>query len=147
VVTVGSLVTTRQLLAHQAQSTVENYPVGAADWLADHPAVGTHMFTDYAWGGYFIYRFYPDPNRRVFLFGEADLMGEVVMNEYIHVYQLQTDWLDILNRNGVDYVVFEPNTALTTALSDRPDWRLVYSDSLADIYVHQAGGLLASARR
>jgi hypothetical protein len=129
------LVVLRSLLAHQAASTVDNYPSRAADYLDAHAAVGTHMFSDYAWGGYMIYRFYPQPSRRVFLFGEADLMGDTIMNEYVDVVGLHSDWLDILNRHNVDYVVFEPDMPLTSALATQPNWHLVYSDSVAVIYV------------
>ena len=131
----GSLATVRVLLAHQAASTVANYPSGAAGYLQAHPALGSRMFSDYAWGGYMIYRFYPQPNRRVFLFGEADLMGDAIMNEYVDVVGLHSNWLDVLNSHGVDYVVFEPNTPLATALATQQDWHLVYSDHVALIYV------------
>ncbi len=129
------LVALRSLLAHQAASTVDNYPSGAADYLDAHPTVGTHMFSDYAWGGYMIYRFYPQQSRRVFLFGEADLMGDTIMNEYVDVVGLHSDWLDILNRHNVDYVVFEPDMPLTSALATQPNWHQVYSDRVAVIYV------------
>jgi spore cortex formation protein SpoVR/YcgB (stage V sporulation) len=93
------------------------------------------MFSDYAWGGYMIYRFYPQQSRRVFLFGEADLMGDTIMNEYVDVVGLHSDWLDILNRHNVDYVVFEPDMPLTSALATQPNWHQVYSDRVAVIYV------------
>jgi hypothetical protein len=134
-VAVVVLVALRSLLGHQAASTVENYPSGAADYLDSHPGTGTHMFSDYGWGGYLVYRFYPQPNRRVFVFGEADLMGDQIMNEYVEVVGLHSDWLDVLNRHGVDYVVFEPDTPLTTALSTQSNWHLVYSDAVSVIYV------------
>ena len=135
VIAVAVLVVLRSLLAHQAASTVDNYPSGAADYLDAHPGIGTHMFSDYAWGGYFIYRFYPEPSRRVFIFGEADLMGDTIMNEYVEVVGLHSDWMDVLNSHNVDYVVFEPNRPLTSALAASPNWHLVYSDKLAVIYV------------
>jgi hypothetical protein len=129
------LVALRSLLAHQAASTIDNYPSAAADYLDAHPEVGTRMFSDYAWGGYMIYRFYPQPARRVFLFGEADLMGDRIMNEYVDVVGLHADWLDVLNRHSVDYVVFEPDMPLTSALATQSNWHLVYSDKVAVIYV------------
>jgi hypothetical protein len=135
VVTVAALVSLRVLLGHQAASTVENFPSGAADYLDSHPMTGTRMFSDYGWGGYMIYRFYPDPNRRVFIFGEADLMGDTIMNEYADVVGLKSDWLDILNRHNVDYVVYDPNTALTSALATQPNWHQVYGDRVAVIFV------------
>ena len=135
VVAIAVLVVLRSLLAHQAASTLDNYPSGAADYLDAHPNIGTHMFSDYAWGGYFIYRFYPEPQRRVFIFGEADLMGDTIMNQYVEVVGLHSDWMDVLNSHNVDYVVFEPDRPLTSALAASPNWHLVYSDKLAVIYV------------
>jgi hypothetical protein len=135
VVTVAALVSLRVLLGHQAASTRENFPSAAADYLDAHPTVGTHMFSDYGWGGYMIYRFYPEPNRRVFIFGEADLMGDTIMNEYSDVVGVKNDWLDILRRHDVDYVVYDPNTALTSALATQPNWHQVYADSVAVIFV------------
>ncbi|HEY7926618.1 MAG TPA: hypothetical protein VIG86_04255 [Candidatus Dormibacteraeota bacterium] len=134
-VAVAALVALRVLLGHQAASTVENFPSRAADYLDSHPMVGTHMFSDYGWGGYMIYRFYPDPNRRVFIFGEADLMGDTIMNEYADVVGVKSDWLDILNRHNVDYVVYDTNTALTSALATQPNWHQVYADSFAVVFV------------
>jgi hypothetical protein len=136
-VAVAVLVVVRSLLAHQAASTVQNYPSGAADYLDAHPSVGTNMFSDYAWGGYLIYRFYPEPNRRVFIFGEADLMGDTIMNQYVDIVNLRGDWMDILNSHHVDYVVFQPDQPLTTALATLPNWHRVYSDQLAVIYVRR----------
>src|SRR5207245_2550518 len=63
-------------LRAQEALTRESYPVAASDWLAAHPEVGTRMFNSYGWGGYLVYRFYPAPRRRVFVFGEATLMGD-----------------------------------------------------------------------
>jgi hypothetical protein len=135
VVGIAALVSLGVLLRHQAASTVDNFPSAAADYLDSHPTVGTRMFSDYGWGGYMIYRFYPDPNRRVFIFGEADLMGDTIMNEYADVVGLKNDWLDILNAHNVDYVVYDPNTALTSALATQPNWHQVYADSVAVIFV------------
>src|SRR5207248_1405051 len=70
-------------LRGQAASTRANYPVAAADWLALHPSVGTHMFNEYSWGGYLADRFYPDPSRRVFIYGEAELMGDALLADYV----------------------------------------------------------------
>ena len=41
-------------LSNQARATATNFPVGASDWLAAHPTVGTRMFDQYGWGGYLI---------------------------------------------------------------------------------------------
>jgi len=121
--------------SRQQQIDATTYPVGAADWLAAHPDVGTHMYNQYGWGGYLAYRFYPQKNRKVFIFGEAALMGDPLLNDYEDVQTLRPDWKQILDRYSVDYVVYNKGEALSNVLATQPDWTVVYQDSVAVIYV------------
>ncbi len=121
--------------ARQAQLDASNYPVGAADWLAAHPDVGTRMFNQYGFGGYLAYRFYPQPNRRVFIFGEAALMGDDLLNEYADVYYVRSNWKQVLDKYQVDYVVENKGDPLPNLLATQPDWQLVYQDNVAVIFV------------
>jgi hypothetical protein len=121
--------------SRQQQLDASSYPIGAADWLAAHPDVGTRMYNQYGWGGYLAYRFYPEKNRRVFIFGEAALMGDPLLNEYEDVQTLRPDWKQILDKYQVDYIVYNKGEALANVLADEPDWKLVYQDSVAVIYV------------
>ena len=114
-----------------------NYPVGAADWLAAHPEVGTRMFNQYGFGGYLAYRFYPQPNRKVFIFGEAALMGDGLLNEYADVYYVRSKWKQVLDKYRVDYVVENKGDPLANLLATQPDWKLVYEDKVAVIYVRK----------
>ena len=135
-----SLVTTLRVAsnvspAHQQSVDTESYPVAAADWLTAHPEVGTRMYNQYGWGGYLAFRFYPEQNRRVFIFGEAALMGDKLLNEYQNVQTLRPDWKQVLDRYGVDYIVYNQDAALSNVLATQPDWTLVYEDKVAVIYV------------
>jgi hypothetical protein len=121
--------------ATQQKLDADSYPIGAADWLAAHPSVGTRMFNQYGWGGYLAYRFYPDPNRKVFIFGEAELMGDPLLNQYNDVQNLRPDWQQILDQYHVDYVVFNKGEALSNVLATQPQWSLVYQDSVSVIFV------------
>jgi hypothetical protein len=121
--------------ARQQQLDTASYPVGAADWLAAHPEVGTRMFNQYGFGGYLAYRFYPQPNRRVFIFGEAALMGDDLLREYADVYYVRPNWKQVLDKYGVDYVVENKGDPLPTLLATQPDWTMVYQDSTAVIFV------------
>jgi hypothetical protein len=121
--------------ASQHQLDTTTYPVAAADWLAAHPEVGTRMYNQYGWGGYLAYRFYPEQNRKVFIFGEAALMGDPLLNQYEDVQTLRPDWKQILDQYKVDYVVYNKGEALANVLATQPDWKLVYSDAIAVIYV------------
>ncbi len=121
--------------ARQQALDAAAYPIGASDWLAAHPEVGTRMFNQYGFGGYLAYRFYPQPNRRVFIFGEAALMGDNLLNEYADVYYVRPNWKQVLEKYGVDYVVETTGDPLPNLLATQPDWTLVYQDSTAVIYV------------
>jgi hypothetical protein len=133
----------RSTLSNQARATVANFPAGAADWLAAHPTVGTRMFDQYGWGGYLISRFYPEPNRRVFSFGEATLLGNEVMQQVSDVETGDPDWQQIFARWGIDYVIDVPGAPAVLALELDPQWTSVYNDGLAVIMVKNsalAGG-------
>jgi hypothetical protein len=132
---VGAGVSTAGRLGGQAEVVRQSFPVGAADWLAAHPGVGTRMYNQYGWGGYLLNRFYPAPNRRVFIFGEADLMGDEQLRRYVEVQTVGPRWRQVLGDAGVDYVVFPTGSALDTLLTTQPDWRAAYRDDLAVIYV------------
>jgi hypothetical protein len=121
--------------AKQRSLDSSSYPVGAADWLAAHPEVGTRMYDQYGWGGYLAYRFYPEPNRKVFIFGEAALMGDQLLNQYQDVQTLRSDWKQVLDQYKVDYIVYNRGEALANVLGTQPEWKLVYEDSVAQIYV------------
>jgi hypothetical protein len=116
-------------------SPAKQQQADAADWLAAHPEVGTRMFNQYGFGGYLAYRFYGDPNRRVFIFGEAALMGDDLLNEYADVYYVRSNWKQVLDKYGVDYVVENKGDPLPNLLATQPDWKLVYQDKVSVIYV------------
>ena len=125
-------------LARQTRLNAENYPVAAADWLAAHPEIGTRMYNQYGWGGYLAYRFYPDPHRRVFIFGEAALMGDALLQRYQDVQTLRPDWQTVLESNLVDYVVYNRGEALSNVLLTQPGWAVAFDgDPVAIIFVRQ----------
>jgi len=119
----------------QQKLDADSYPIAAADWLAAHPEVGTRMYNQYGWGGYLAYRFYPDPNRRVFIFGEAELMGDPLLNQYNDVQNLRPDWKAILDQYRVDYVIFNKGEALSNVLATQAEWTIAYQDNVAVIFV------------
>jgi hypothetical protein len=123
--------------AKQQSMVAADYPVAAADWLDAHAEVGTRMYNQYGWGGYLAYRFYPQPNRKVFIFGEAALMGDPLLNEYEDVQTLRSTWKQRLDDYKVDYIVYNRGEALANVLATQSDWKLVYEDPVAVIYVRR----------
>jgi hypothetical protein len=125
----------RSTLSGQTRATAANFPVKASDWLASHPTIGTRMFNQYGWGGYLIYRFFPEPNRRVFSFGEATLVGPTVMQQMSDVELGSPDWQEIFALYRIDYVIDVPGAPEVLALQVDPQWTQVYNDGFAVILV------------
>jgi hypothetical protein len=96
------------------------------------------MYNQYGWGGYLAYRFYPQANRKVFIFGEAALMGDGLLNDYEDIQTLRPDWRSLLDKYGVDYVVYNKGEALSNVLITESDWKVVYQDSEAVIFVRSS---------
>jgi hypothetical protein len=127
-------------LRGQTAATKVNYPVAAADWLAAHPSVGTRMLNEYSWGGYLAWRFYPEQSRRVFIYGESELMGDTLLAQYADINNLRPDWGRLLDEYRVDYIIFPTGTPLVGALDGSSQWHRAYADSLAVIFVRGGAG-------
>ena len=72
--------------------------------------------------------------------GEGSVMGDELFYRYERVALLQPGWRRELDAAGVDYVVFDRGSTLDDALATQPDWRQVYRDSTAVIYVRSGTG-------
>ena len=127
-------------LSYQRDITAANFPVAAADWMAANPdRVGSRMLNLYSWGGYLAYRFYPNPDRRVFVFGEAELMGDPLLLDYERVQDLRPGAGGVLQRYRIDTIVFSTGSPLDVFLSTQKDWKAVYRDRVAVVYARSAG--------
>jgi hypothetical protein len=102
------------------------------------PAVATlqssrdphRIFAFYDWGGYVIWKLYPD--YRVFVDGRSDLYGDVLLQQsMLTVMSLRSGWRDILDRQRVDTVLVPASSALAQALLLDPGWRASYQDTKA----------------
>jgi hypothetical protein len=108
------------------------HPVAAVEFLKRENLNG-RMFNNDAFGDYLIYAAWPQ--YRVFLDGRSDMYGASVIEEYLKVIQLNPDWEKVLDKYHAG-LIFEPaNSPLSILLLERKDWRLVYADTVANIFV------------
>jgi hypothetical protein len=106
------------------------YPVAAIPVLErDNPG---RIFTTAEWGGYLIYRLYPEI--RVFIDGRSDFYGGNFGQKYIDVIQAQYGWRKTLSEAGVDTILLPPSAELCGALKEAGDWRLLYDDGVALVF-------------
>ncbi len=122
------------------------WPAGAADFLQSH-GVTQHMFNTYEYGGYLMWRLWPQ--QRVFIDGRA--LSESVFMDYARILYnhdatggksaeelLRQYGVEVIVMNGFEYVTGNVYL-LAPALADprQADWKLVYSDPQAMVFMRQ----------
>jgi hypothetical protein len=113
----------------------KDYPVAAADFVRATRPPG-HMFNEYGWGGYLVWRLQPD--YPVYIYGDAALMGDAFLREYSDVETVRPDFREILDRRQIDWVIFRSGGAIVTALQQSPDWVTIFKDKTATIVLRRS---------
>lgn len=94
-----------------------NYPVGAARFLAEHDELAAaKTFNSYGWGGYLLLEV---PWFKTFIDGRMpswEQDGVKIMDEYFKVDRLEPGWDDVLDTYDVSLVVLPPGHKLVGAL-------------------------------
>ncbi len=116
----------RSIILSQPATVAEHFPERAVTLLAEQQIAGA-IFNHYDWGGYFIWRLYPQYS--VFIDGRADVYGDSLMRDFASTYSLTDDWRTPLNQWHIRTVVLPPDAPLITALQMSPDWKKIYGDS------------------
>jgi hypothetical protein len=109
------------------------FPVEAVKFLRAHPsAVRGRMFNPDHWGGYLLLTM---PERPVFMDSRHEFYGTKLVADYLQVARGDPDWLETMGRYQVDWTLMPANHPLNQLLALRRDWRRVYSDSTATVFV------------
>lgn len=116
---------------------LDQYPVCAADWLAgvNRPL---RIFNQYGDGGYLAYRLSAIGDR-VYIFGDAALIGDSILERYQRAETLHQGWESEVRGNGTDVVVFEVKTPLSDLLDHSSGWTAVYRDDHTAVYAPADG--------
>ena len=120
-------------------------PKDAADFLARLEIRG-NMFNEYGFGGYLIWRLYPE--KKVFIDGRS--LEPPVYEEYMSIAFAREDpgrsWDDIMRGFDVSYLIAPPLRPrgelypIIEKMLDRDDWVLIYRDQLALIFLRNTPG-------
>jgi MFS family permease len=114
---------------HQADKEAKEFPARAVSFIAAQRPPGP-MLNHYNWGGYFIWRLYPE--YQVYIDGRADLYGDAFMDDLATAYYLRGDsWRAPFEKWGIRTVVLPPDAPLVTALAAQHDWKTIYADGQA----------------
>jgi len=111
---------------------IENLPAG-------------RLFTTDRWADYLIYT---QPDCKVFFDGRNDFYGPDFVKDYLTVMRAEPGWQRIMERYALTVALVPTGSAITAALSTSGDWRMVYHDSIASVFVKKApvGGVDASLK-
>jgi hypothetical protein len=103
-------------------------PAQAVDYIDAHYA-GAHLYNDYDWGGYLIYKHVP-----VFIDGRTDFYRAPMIDDYATIGRVQPGWQQLVSSYGIDLMLLRPQSHLARTLRTEPGWREVYSDSTASVF-------------
>lgn len=117
-------------LSKTTSAIATTYPVGAVDFLEREGLASAHGYNTYMWGGYMIWRHVP-----VFVDGRAELYGNEFLSYYLKTFRMEDDWRKPLQDFAVAYVLLERSNPVSTLLAASGEWRQVYGDKVAKIFV------------
>jgi len=132
-----SIVVVRQLVdfnAHQSTYESQLYPSAAVNVIKDQQLQGP-IFNDYNWGGYVIWRLYPE--RKVFIDGRADVYRDAFLFDYVSTYNAAPTWRTQFQRFGIQTVVIDPQAPLATLLRRETGWRKMFEDTRAVVFARE----------
>ena len=124
----GRLGTYRWMDAH---FDATRFPVQAADVIVQR-GLREPIFCPDLWGGYLIYRLYPQ--NKVFVDDRHDLYGEEFLREYLKTVRLKPEWEKFLNEKRVNWVLVPVKSAVANMLQQTSQWRVVYRDGTAVLF-------------
>lgn len=119
---------------NQPITEAKTYPAAAVDFIANNN-LPQPMFNEYVWGGYLIWRLYP--NYRVSMDGRADVYGDDLIDEFLSVHDGEPKWRESLDRRGVRTVLVQPDVPLASLLRVDAGWQKVFEDQSSIIFVRR----------
>jgi hypothetical protein len=131
----GGWLGSRQLI--HARFDPQKVPVAAVTFLqkefeGKQPSTEPIFSTD-AWGGYLIYRMYPE--RKVVVDDRHDLYGSGRIRQYLILTQAEPGWQSVLEEWQIRVALLPADSTLANLLRELPrDWRVAYEDKVAVVF-------------
>jgi hypothetical protein len=107
-------------------------PVDAVQFIKKEKITG-NMFNNDEFGDYIIYAAWPE--YKVFFDGRSDMYGVARMKEYIKVVRIEQGWDEVLIKYNISWIIYNANSPLSQFLLERDDWKLIYADKVANIFL------------
>jgi hypothetical protein len=125
----GGRAGSRQVM--NAQFSSKRFPVQAVSFIREHDT-GIPIFAPDYWGGYLIYRLYPQ--NKVFVDDRHDLYGDKFLKRYLGVIHVVPGWDKVLQDLQVRLVVLPTESSLANILKETHQWSIAYEDQTATVF-------------
>jgi hypothetical protein len=106
----------------------KRFPVEAVEVIAQRKIHEPIFSLDY-WGGYLIYRLYPET--QVVVDDRHDLYGDEFFEQYLKAVLVQPGWDEVLDKLHVDLVLIPVDSPLANILRLKAGWEAVYEGKAA----------------
>jgi hypothetical protein len=115
-------------------------PVAAVNFLQQEGVEGRSdsvpVFSTDAWGGYLIYRMYPE--RKVVIDDRHDLYGSGRIRQYLTLMQVEPGWQAVLKDWRIRTLLLPTDSTLANLLRELPkEWRVAHEDRVAVVFERQ----------
>lgn len=112
---------------------MHEFPQGAVPLLKEGMWPGK-LYNDYSWGGYLIWKLYPE--RPVFIDGRAEVYYPTkAFDDEMKIHTAAEGWLGVLDRRQVDVILTNKVGFLSYALKSTPGWKLAFTGNSEVVYV------------
>jgi hypothetical protein len=111
-----------------AQFDEGRFPVQASNYIARHDIHEPIFSLDY-WGGYLIYRLYP--NTKVVVDDRHDLYGDQFIKNYLKIVLVQPSFAEELDQMKIAWVLVPRWSSLANVLRLTQNWTAVHEDGTA----------------
>jgi hypothetical protein len=109
----------------------QRMPAAAVDFI-EHSGMHSPLLSPDYWGGYLIYRLYP--HNRVVIDDRHDFYGERFLRSYLTTVHAEPGWEDFLKAHP-ECLVLPRKAAVTALVRTSSEWKMVYSDDVAVVFV------------
>jgi hypothetical protein len=127
-VSVALLLACAQGSAIHAMFPSQRFPVAAVDYLQTH-RITDPIFCPDDWGGYLIYRLYPQT--KVVVDDRHDLHGDEFMKKYLRTIHVEPAWNQLLKENKVRWALLPQRSPLASMLQIGGAWKVQYQDEVS----------------
>jgi hypothetical protein len=112
---------------------LSGYPTAAVSYIEGRDCPD-NIFVRERWSGYLLWAM---PDRKLFFDGKGGFSPEAAL-AHAELVRIKPGWRGVAQRFDISTFLLERGSPLTVVLGEAADWRRVYTDSLAEVFVRVA---------